>query len=830
MPSTPRFVFHLLPNAHLDPVWLWDWREGMNEALTTCRTILDLLDEQPDLTFIRGEAAVYAHIERTDPELFERIRKRVKEGRWDIVGGSWIQPDTNLPATEVLLRHFEVGRSYFASRFGKNKTPRVAWAADSFGHSAGLPEILAASGMDAIMFCRPGRELIQISKPVFWWEGCAGTRVLACRPIAPYLSEHDQVPELLDQTLEAAGSHGLTHIAFPYGVGNHGGGPTRRQIREIREWATRHPEVLVRHSGLHPFFAAVRREIAGKENNFQPVHRGELNFCLRGCYASVAKFKFAYRRMEADLIRAENTDSMIRAGVNSAFANLSDAWKTLLFNSFHDILPGSSIERAYEDQLAQVGSVIANSQTVELDALNLLAARVDTRVKTPPHDHPSASPVLVWNPHPVAFHGPLEIEAPLDYRPVFSYRNRSEAIPVQLLDANRRSLSLQSVATEHAAFESSPWRKRIVTRVQIPPMGWKVLEFGWVEGSRPPAPEAPAIAPRKGIVDNGIYRVEAGRGNPGLRILHLGKPVFQKGGLSLALFSDPWGSWGGMLEEPESIHFSHPIETWKIEAVETLESGPERAALWIRFAGKNSRLDLTVSLSRQRAAVDFSARLFFNERNARLKLILPVRGSGRATFEVPGGTVTRQPCGEVPGGRWVRVNGPGGQMGFASNGLYSFDTLPNAFRPTLARATRYAATDKLEAGEKPWLPMVDSGELKFKFLLQPGDADLERLARELEQPPVVQLVAPGAGTGLERSGSFASLSPATSRLLSIHPSGKDLIVRVQSDATKSSAATLNWLGQRFPLGKLRPGEMALWQLSQIRGQWKIKRLPPGQGI
>jgi len=825
----PRFVFHLLPNAHLDPVWLWDWREGMNEALTTCRTILDLLDEQPDLTFIRGEAAIYAHIERTDPELFERIRKQVKDGRWDIVGGSWIQPDTNLPTSEVLLRHFEVGRSFFASRFGKSKTPRVAWAADSFGHSAGLPDILAASGMEAIMFCRPGRELVPISKSVFWWEGCGGSRILACRPIAPYLSEHGQVPELLDQTLDAAESQGLTHVAFPYGVGNHGGGPTRRQIREIREWALRHPEVHLLHSGMHPFFTAVRRELAGKSLDFLPVHQGELNFCLRGCYASVAKFKIAYRKMEADLIRSENTDTAIRAGEKSGFANLADAWQTLLFNSFHDILPGSSIERAYDDQMAQVGSVVAKSQTTELDALNVLASKVDTRVKTPPRDHPSAYPVLVWNPHPVPFHGPVEIEAPLDYRPVAKYRNKAESIPVRLLDANRRPLPIQGVATEHAAFESSPWRKRVVARIQVPAMGWKILEFGWVEGSLPPVAEAPVKAPRQGTIDNGIYRVEARRGNTGLRIFHRGKPVFQKGGMSLALFSDPWGSWGGMLEEPESFHFLRPTETWKIKAVETLESGPERAVLCIRFAGKNSRIDLTVSLSRKRAAVDFSARLFFNERSARLKLILPMGGSGQATFEVPGGTVTRQPSGEVPGGRWVRVGG-GGRLGFASDALYSFDTLPGVLRPTLARATRYAATGKLKEGEKPWMPMVDSGELKFKFLLQPGDADLERLARELEQPPVVQLVAPCKGAGLGRSGSFASLSPPTVRLLSIHPSGKDIIVRVQSEDKKSSVASLNWQGHRFSLGKLRPGEIGLWQLSRVRGHWKIKQLAPGLGI
>src|SRR5688572_12082654 len=126
------YTFHLIPNAHLDPVWLWDWREGLNEGIITCRTILDLMDENDDLTFIRGEAAIYQHIEQNDPQTFKRIRKYVDKGRWDVVGGTWIQPDTNMPATETLARHFTVGQKYFESRFGKRV--RVAWAADSFGH------------------------------------------------------------------------------------------------------------------------------------------------------------------------------------------------------------------------------------------------------------------------------------------------------------------------------------------------------------------------------------------------------------------------------------------------------------------------------------------------------------------------------------------------------------------------------------------------------------------------------------------------------------------------------------------------------------------------
>jgi len=136
-------TIHLLANAHIDPVWLWDWREGLNEGIQTCRTVLDLMDENPRLTFVRGESVIYEHIEKYDPVTFDRICKQVAAGRWDVVGGTAIQPDNVMPVTEALIRQFVVGQRYFKKTFGK--TVRSAWSADSFGHSAGMPEIIHAA-------------------------------------------------------------------------------------------------------------------------------------------------------------------------------------------------------------------------------------------------------------------------------------------------------------------------------------------------------------------------------------------------------------------------------------------------------------------------------------------------------------------------------------------------------------------------------------------------------------------------------------------------------------------------------------------------------------
>ncbi len=355
-----KIVIHLIPNAHLDPVWLWDAREGLNEGITTCRTILELMEEFPELTFIRGEAAIYQYIEIHDPESFRRIQRMVKAGRWDIVGGNYIQPDTNLPATEPLARQFLHGISYFREKFNKQVT--AAWAADSFGHSAGLPEILAAAGIQSFACTRPMPTEFGMESPAFWWEGPGGSRILVWRPTHGwYGCERFDLGPRLDQCLIEAQKLGLGIGACFFGLGNHGGGPSREHLLEIREWQSRHPEVELVYSGLHRLFGELRQRIRPTSANKLPIHRGEMNFCLRGCYVSLAGVKFAYRRAENSILRAESTHALARMAGVGASANpsgLKIAWMDILFNAFHDILPGSCIERAADEQMESLGRAL----------------------------------------------------------------------------------------------------------------------------------------------------------------------------------------------------------------------------------------------------------------------------------------------------------------------------------------------------------------------------------------------------------------------------------------------------------------------------------------
>lgn len=805
--SNRRPILHLLPNAHLDPVWLWDWREGLNEGLITVRAVLDLMDEYPDLTFMRGESVIYEHIQKNDPAMFKRVLGYVEAGRWDVVGGTVVQPDTNLASTEVLCRQFERGLSYFEKNLGVR--PTVAWQADSFGHTPGLPNILSAFGMDGFTFTRPQRAQFPLDSPAFWWEGDWKNRILCYRQHwLWYCSERDNLPKVLDETAEGVKTGNLIHAGVLFGLGNHGGGPTRRHLREIEQWKQSHPEVEVRFSTLHRFFAALKDEVASKPEGAIPTVRGEMGYCLRGCYSSVQKFKSLYRNAEAQVADAETTRSLIGASTQTQSTNLAEAWDALLFNAFHDILPGSSIERAFEEQSAWIGMALHQARGVKFAAINRLAQKVDTSVPPPRHpDRPTDVPLLLWNPLPRPFKGLVELEASLDYRPIFEYQHRADELPVVVYDHEGEPALFQVIATEHTSMPDLPWRKRVVTPVEIPALGWTMLRLGWRENAE--AKECPKIctAKREGNaleIGNGEWSLVAGEGT--VRIQRQGRNFFSsQRNLEIRVVEDPGGSWGGMLEEKESYCLEQLREVWKLEKSEILEEGPLRAKLWTRWEGENSWLDLTFVLAAGSPSLTVEGRMLFNERSARVKLVLPC--GGELEYDMPGGRIPRDAEGQVPGGRWVTRTGPGGGIGFASDVLSDFDATADELRVTLARASRYANDVLTLRDEKVWQPAVDCGELKFRCCLFGLETNPDHAADSLLFAPAT-LVPLAAKGPWPRRGSLGSISPDSMRLLSAEEMGAGkLKIRIQNRGGEPGEAVLHQGGNCVSLGKLGPGEI-----------------------
>lgn len=823
--KTKNYIFHLLPNAHLDPVWLWDWKEGLNEGLTTCRTILDLMEEFPQLTFVRGEAAIYEHIEKTDLPTFRRIARMIELGRWDVVGGTYIQPDSNLASTETLCRQFEVGLRYFENRFGLR--PSVSWQADSFGHTPGWPNILSSFGMKDFTFTRPQRSEFPLESPAFWWEGSHQNRLLCYRQHWKwYCSERSNLPEILNHNLEESSRSGFQHVGILMGLGNHGGGPSRRHILDAAAWQKTHPNVEVRFSTLHQFFHELRLEVKKQPAAEIPIVKGDLGYCLRGCYSSVQKFKSLYRQAEASVSEAESTAAIISHAVNQPPRGLDEAWKSILFNAFHDILPGSSIERAMQEQSEWTGMALHQSREARFEALNLLASQVDTSVGIPSHlDRPHDVPFLIWNSRPSPFRGLVELEASLDYRPLYEFENRADEVPVIALDSHGKPLPLQTIQTEHSSMPNLPWRKRVAIPLEIPSWGWSVVRLGWRDKhSRAPLP--PGVLPAKELGDssitNGDWAVTVA--DESVRIGRQGRNFWaQDRNIELHVVEDPWGSWGGMNEEKDSYCLETIREKWKRVEHQILETGPLRAKLWTRWRGKNSWLDLAFVITAGCPWLTVEGRLLWNERSARLKLIMPC--AGETEFDVPGGTMVRQAEGQLPSGRWLRRVQEDRVTGFASDVLSDVDLSEDQLRITLARATRYANDVPTGPNEKLWQPAVDCGELKFQFCLFGKGVSPDSVADSLLFPPAALISVPKKGA-LSSQGSFGHIHPESVCLLAAQKlSSGNLRIRIQNRGINTSDCTLNLAGKSIKIKNLKPKEIRTMILDKESGLSKIESDP-----
>ncbi len=837
------FTFHIIPNAHIDPVWLWDAAEGLNQSIRTARAVLDLMDEFPFLTFMRGESVLYSHLEKNDPETFRRVLERIRDGRWEVVGGTYLQTDTNLPSAMVLARNFEIGLSYCKEQLGVR--PRTAWAADSFGHCAGYPDILAVAGMENFGFTRPFPATMPTPKPAFWWRGPSGGRILCYRPeVGWYGTRNDEVPWRLDAMLAAASAdatagRGFDNVPVFVGVGDHGGGPSRRQIRQICVWAEAHPEVRVVWSGLQRFFDALRAEAATKGGDaFFPEIEGELGYTLRGCYTSGARVKFAFRHAESELAVAERITSLVTrhptlvtGGCEVAAGNLASAWRSLLFNAFHDILPGSCIERAAAEQLQQLGGVRQAAREAVLSALNALARQTDTSVARPKGDFPAPLPFLLFNPHPWALRGQVELEGCIDDNAEYFKAFGGGQAPLVVRDAANRRIPFQIIPTE-AEFGNVFWRSRAIVEARIPALGFAVYTLGWDTrdcqklqlgindknentNSENPVEKLRVSASPCERIASARFAIAAKLGADGVRILRDGKPWLKGKGLQALLFRDPKGSWGD--DAARQYDESMPPVAWKVTHAEITENGPLRSALFVRLAGERSWLELTFRLAAGRDAIDCDARLLWNERASRLKLSIPC-GATATEADVPGAVARRAAAlGEVPCRSWIRALDRDGNpaMGFASDALCGYDALGGAVRPSVVRATGYSFGLGHENPLESWRTATDLGEHRFRFLLAPGDADLPRLAEELEAPPAA-LLAPNSEPGpLGRSGSLAALRPASFRLLALKPAedgSGDLVLRVQETAGRAAVATFVFGGRHYDLGHVAARAIAIWRL------------------
>jgi alpha-mannosidase len=739
---------HLVCNAHLDPVWLWEWEEGAAAAISTFRTAADLCEEFDGFVFNHNEALLYRWVEEYEPALFERIQRLVRAGKWHIMGGWYLQPDCNMPSGESFIRQALLGRRYFAEKFGAR--PTTAINMDPFGHTRGLVQILAGCGFDSYLVCRPGQENFPLERDLFTWEGFDGSRVTVARAWAGYNSGLGKAVEKLENYLAARGAEqpGL----LLWGVGDHGGGPSRADLRALAEWMAARPELGALHSTPEDYFAAARA--AG--DGLAVVRRG-LNAWAVGCYTSQARIKQLHRRLENELWLVEKMAAAAWAGELAAYPreDLGEAMRVLAAVEFHDSLPGSSIQAVEEMALRQMDHA--------LELLSRLRARLFFALAG---GQPAAAegeiPVLVYNPHPYRVEAVVECE--------FMLADQNWADEFTVVDAFAGGEPLPVQVEQEASHINLDWRKRVVFQARL--AAGQMNRFD-MRPRRVSARPLPRVETDGRVLVHRTQEMEVHLNlKTGLLDSYMvgGVEYLREGALCPLVMwddADPWamrvegfrqleGSFH-LLDQAEAARFSG-LGRALLPAVRVVEDGAVRTVVEALLGYRDSRICQRYFLYKHGAEIEVETRVYWNEKDRMLKLALPTPFTrGKALGQTAYGVEELRGEGrESVAQRWAALVSPDGEQALTviNTGTYGLDALYGELRLSLLRSPAYSCHpihDRPYLPEHSFTPRMDQGERLYRFWIQGGPAqgrlaavDREATARG-ENPPALSFFPPGGG-------------------------------------------------------------------------------------
>ena len=722
----------LTGHAHLDLAWLWPVAETRRKARRTFASVLGLMDRYEDFVFNQSSAQLYRWIEDDDPALFGRVQERVAEGRWEPVGGSWVEPDCQIPSGESFVRQLFYGQRYFEDRFGRRCT--VAWFPDTFGYSPGIPQILRGAGLSGFFTYKLNwNETNDFPHDLFLWEGIDGTSVVAHTFENPGTDYNGDIAprDLYGTWRNFGGKRYHTESLFSFGWGDGGGGPSEKMLENFARLRDFPAMPRLRMARVDAFFA-------GLPEDALPRWVGELYLELhRGTLTTQARVKKLNREAEHRLQEAEAFATLAaRRGAAYPGEELERLWKTVLLNQFHDILPGSSISEVYEDTHRELEHAVAVAGKLRDLALLELA-------------NDSAGPAS----------GAILANAALHPRPLTAVLPQAGVVVAP--DGER--LPTQRVA--EGFLVHAPGRT-------VPGLGWMSVEV---------QAEAPAEAPSSftsgvrvderddgKIMENELLRVEIGADGSlrGVYDKEAGREVLEGRGNLLFAYADKppnWDAW-----DVEAGYEAEGEEVSDAESVEVVEGGPLRAAVRVERRFRGSRISQSYVLLSGSRRLDVETRVEWHERQVLLRALFPVRvRSHEATFETMYGVVKRpthrntswdEARFEVCAHRFADLSEPGYGVALLNDGKYGHSARDNVLGISLLRGPLYPD------------PLADEGEHSFTYSLfpHPGDwteAGVSREALSLNSPLIVsEGVAEQAEYGLlEAEGvelALGALKPA----------------------------------------------------------------------
>jgi len=778
----------MIGNAHLDPVWLWTKLEGFGEVVSTMESAARRIEENSDVVFTCSSAAYYDFVKRHDKMLFERIKKHVKSGRWCIVGGWWIQPDDNLPSGEIFARHALYSQRFYRENFGI--ICQTGYCVDSFGHNANMPQLLKQGGMNSFVFMRPGPGENPDIERLFIWAAPDGSAVTAFR--ITNQGYNGDVSGDIDRLLADSDACGLELMCF-YGIGNHGGGPTRKQIAEIMR--AREAGKPVKFSSPNEYFRAV------KETGVKlPRYKGDLQFHAIGCYSAVSSLKRAQRTAEAALVEAEKLMFLASELIGSYYdaAEIERAYKKVLFNTFHDILCGCSVKEGLDAALSNYHSAIAAAGALKEKAVIDIAKNINTMV-----DGVTLAGKTDWQ---------IWEEADLGV-PVVLYNANSfplnktvtvSRVFASCADETGRALQLQYADDKYI---NGVEGKATLFEASIPPLGYTTYWL-YKDKKLSPVQKSPLLA-EKYALENEYIRVRFNADNGAVSSI-----TDKRTGYGY-LCGD---SFVPYLFEDKSDTWSHGIGSYDVrdkrgmafDGIRLVESGPIRGRVRVKYRYNHSYMVVDYSLERLSEHISVGVKLNYSEKDTILRIPAYLSGD-RFLHEIPYGFAEKAPDGkETAVNRWGALLNPNGAgVCLITDCKPSFCADDGSIQFIAARNTIYANHyGRLDSGAE--YDYTDEGLQYFRFLICPfQSADPTRfcaLADTMED--VNYLIDAYHGGVLNRSGSLIAVDKANITVSAVkkQEDGNGDIIRLYETAQKQTAVQIRFRNKNFGLS-FRPGEI-----------------------
>jgi alpha-mannosidase len=746
----------LVCNSHIDPVWLWEWEEGLAETLSTFRIAARFCEEFDGFVFNHNESILYRWVEEYEPELFVKIQELVKKGKWHIMGGWYLQPDCNLPSGESFVRQILAGKHYFNEKFAVE--PLTAINLDPFGHTRGLVQILKKSGYSSYLFCRPHEKDLHLpgNRDDFVWVGYDGSEILTHRASDHYNSFMGKAGERVTQWLKANRDRQSNTGLLLWGIGNHGGGPSKKDLEQIRLIIMEEKHWHIRHGNPEDYFASLEKERHSLER-----HQGDLNPWAVGCYTSMALVKQKHRLLENRYFSTEKmlANTALQGLMDYPREKLREALEDLLFCEFHDILPGSAISavEAYALQRMNHGLEI-------LDRLKSKAFFALLSGHKPADE--GEFPIFIYNPHPHDMEEIVECE----FQPQEPNFNPEVFWMPEIKDADNNIIPFQ--LEKESCNIIMDQRKRVVFRGKLKAAAMNRFSCRLKEIEPQPQPEPlrenmkplhfesdtceVEISPRTGLID--VYKVKG--------VDFLNRDSFQP--LVMKDYPDPWGMKVRGFRDIEGLFMLTGLEESaefsgvpvpQLEPLRIIENGPIRSIVEALFRYNGSYLCLRYKIPKRGSEIEIEVRVYWMEKDRMLKLSIPTcfpdgqcRGQvayGMEVFDRPGEELVAQ--------KWIGMASSGNKhaLTIINNCIHGFDFKDGKIGLSLLRSAAYSGLpmddDLTIVRRDRFEPRIDQGERFFKFGLNAGSAEerFSKIDREAlvknESPMPLCCFPPGTG-------------------------------------------------------------------------------------